>query len=218
MGSMPDDENTLYQLYTATVNMAIPVARLEVSGITHVAHTGTGEDVCMFTKLTASGAYMDKVASFGGEYQAGANASYTTGSAAVNYTFDGVHGFGDDEGVASPLKDDFEDVSFLGGESIDGTFTYNFFVNGTNPIFKLYFAEAEGENIIEPRYAMITNYKKEDGTAVTFEAGKIYRITKAELSDKNIVGDEEGNTLWGVEVTVVEAQWDIVNITADWAE
>ena len=113
-------------------------------------------------------------------------------------------------------------LSFLSEAVLAGPFTYNFFVNGTNPIFKLYFGTAVAADgadpVSQPRYAMITNYKKEDGTPVTFEAGKIYRITEAELSDKNILGDEGGNTLWGVEVTVVEAQWDIVNIEADWAE
>ena len=162
---------------------------------------------------------MDKVASFGGQYQFAQNeASYTNGSAAVNYTYDGIHGYSDEEGEASPLKDAIADQSFLGGETLVGPYTYNFFVNGTNPIFKLYFSEAEGEGVIEPRYAMITSYKDEAGDPVTFEAGHIYRIKDATLYDKNILGDEEGNTLWGVEVTVVEATWEIVDIEADWAE
>lgn len=221
-GATEADVNSVYQLYTATVKMAIPVARLEVSNIMHVTHAGPDAepaDVCMFTKLVASGAYMDKVASFGGQYQFAQNeASYTNGSAAVNYTYDGIHGYSDEEGEASPLKDAIADQSFLGGETLVGPYTYNFFVNGTNPIFKLYFSEAEGEGVIEPRYAMITSYTDEAGDPVTFEAGHIYRIKDATLYDKNILGDEEGNTLWGVEVTVVEATWEIVDIEADWAE
>ncbi len=38
------------------------------------------------------------------------------------------------------------------------------------------------------------------------------------MKDSNIIGDETGNTLIGVEVTVVEAKWDVKTIEADWAE
>lgn len=68
---------------------------------------------------------------------------------------------------------------------------------------------------------MITKYKEtaeNGGSEITkFEPGHIYRITGAQLSDQNIVGDESGNTLYGVEVTVEEATWTVETITADWA-
>ena len=44
------------------------------------------------------------------------------------------------------------------------------------------------------------------------------RITDVKLDDKNIIGDEEGNTLYGVDVTVKEAQWSIETITGQWEE
>lgn len=34
------------------------------------------------------------------------------------------------------------------------------------------------------------------------------------LKDSNIIGDEEGNALYGVDVTVTEAQWTVVDMTA----
>ena len=87
------------------------------------------------------------------------------------------------------------------------------------PLVKIYFANAtgNGEEVSTPRYAMIKTYNGE--STFNFEAGKIYRITKVELSDKNIIGDEEGNTQWGVDVTVVEAAWDVVDLNnATWVE
>ena len=221
-GAVSGDEDKTYQLYTAKVKMAIPVARLEVSNIMHVTHKGEPDDVCQYATLVANGTYMDNVAIVGGKYVE-ANSAYSTAGAAQDYSYNGTDGTGNE----SPLKDMIGTAeagqSFLSGETLAGPYTYNFFVNGSNPIFKLYFGTAvaaEGADpVSEPRYAMITKYKKEGSEeAVTFEAGKIYRITEAELTDKNILGDEGGNTLWGVEVTVVEAQWDIVNIEADWAE
>lgn len=66
---------------------------------------------------------------------------------------------------------------------------------------------------------MITSYKQTSGAPITkFEPGHIYRITSAKLTDENIIGDEGGNTLYGVEVTVVEAEWTVETIDADWAK
>lgn len=217
-GANEGDQNKTYQLYTATVKMAIPVARLEVSNIMHVKHAGEPDDVCQYATLIANGTYMDNIAYVGGTYDSESSV-YSKAGAGNDYSFDGQHG----TGTIAPLRDVIgEDAgqSFLDGQKLDGSFTYNFFVNGDNPIFKIYFGTAKGASdpVAQPRYAMITDYKDTEGKSVTFEAGKIYRITEATLLDKNILGDEGGNTLWGVEVTVVEAQWQIVDIKADWAE
>lgn len=91
-----------------------------------------------------------------------------------------------------------------------------------NPQFKIYFANAEGQDgvvVTSPRYAMITAYlDNETKEPILLQKGVIYRITSARLEDKHIIGDEGGNTLYGVEVTVVEASWDVKTIDAEWAE
>lgn len=211
------DDETVYQMYEASVVMAIPVARLEVSNIMHVEHAGEPDDVCIFTNLVADGAYMDGYTTVGGAYSESTH-KYSNGGEAGDFSFNGRNGTGDQ----SALRDVITLGSFKSGETLAGPFTYNFYANGTNPQFKIYFGTAEGTNIIEPRYAMITNYKKSTGDGnfepVTFENGKIYRILSATLKDKNIIGDEGGNTLYGVEVTVEEATWTVVDIEADWAE
>lgn len=213
-GAEEGDDTKVYEMYEATVTMAIPVARLEVSNITHVTHTGTSDDQCIYTVLKADGAYLDGYTTQGSKYT---DASFPNSEgAAKDFSFDGEHG----TGVESGLIDKFLDAeSFMSGNTLSGPFTYNFYANGTNPVFKLYFGTAKGTNIIEPRYAMVTKYL--DATTnepVTFENGHIYRILSATLSDKNIIGDEGGNTLFGVEVTVEEATWTLHTITAEWAE
>lgn len=212
-GAEKDDDAKVYEMYEASVTMAIPVARLEVSNITHVKHAGTEEDQCIYTELKADGAYLDGYTTQGSEYK-GTSFPNSVGIA-EDFSFDGIHGTGDKSGLIDELE---EPLSFMAEQTLAGPFTYNFYANGTNPVFKLYFGTAKGTNIIEPRYAMVTKYKDTEGNEVTFQNGHIYRILSATLYDKNIIGDEGGNTLFGVEVTVEEATWTLHTIEADWAE
>lgn len=241
-GATSDDESKTYQIYTATVQLDIPVARLEVSGIKHVTHTNTGDDKCLYSKLTIAGVYMD-------------NVKPTDGGTRTDYQFSAS---GTGSGAEAILKDAITDnTDFLDDSKVwpatatpAKAYAYNFYgptaaeiadaeqvtdnaetddvdealeaKQALNPKFKIYFSEAEGveggKPVTEPRYAMITNYKDKSGNSIILKNGTIYRITEAVLKDSNIIGDETGNTLIGVEVTVVEAKWDVKTIEADWAE
>lgn len=221
-----DDDKT-YQLYTATVNLKIPVARLEVSGIQH-AHTLPSAD-CQYATLTIDGVYLD-------------NVKATDEGQRKDYQFvkDGS-GTGDE----AILKDEIKDSpSFLDGSvwpqaiEIAQAYAFNFYgpseaeINAAgddqekkqalNPKFKIYFKNATAatgqDPVLAPRYAMITNYKDTEDQSIILENGHIYRIVEATLTDKNIIGDEGGNTLAAVEVTVVEASWTVQTIEADWAD
>lgn len=262
-GASDGDQNKVYQLYNAKVTMAIPVARLEVSGITHKSHPQEpeGEDECVYDKLTIKGVYMDNLYTKGGAYQenntlVGEDGFYKSvfanGTELADYCWkkkvepnDPNLGTGED----AILKDEITDGDNPGENFLQGgvtwpkpvlegepetskpkVFAYNFYPasnvgEGDNnlPKFKIYFDSSESVDATKPlpapRYAMITKYKTEGGAEIkAFEPGKIYRITSAELKDGNIIGDEGGNTLYGVEVTVKEAVWTPVKITADWAE
>lgn len=226
------DESTIYQIFTASVQMAIPVARLEVSGIKHIIAETHEADDCKYKTLTIAGVYLDNV------IPTGAGVTYSNGEFSCSngtpqdYCFEAGKGTGD----AAILKDAVEapeETNFLTANGVwpagSNAFGYNFFgVDGATklPQFKIYFSNSEpadGQTIPSgPRYAMITKYKKsdaEDGTEIIkFEPGHIYRITSATLNDKNILGDEGGNTLYGVEVTVTEAQWKVENIEGVWQD
>ena len=65
-GTTEENGGKTYEMYEARVEMNIPVARLEVSGITHKAHTGADGDVCKYSALTIDGIYLDKIKLTGG--------------------------------------------------------------------------------------------------------------------------------------------------------
>jgi len=220
-GAEEGDQNKTYQLYTASVNMAIPVARLEVSGITHVTHTGAPDDVCEYTTLTIAGAYMDNLYTKGGTYSE-TDDKYSDATVTQDYCWDedGDLGTGIDAVLKDAIPGEASARSFLTGTwpTEGDAFAYNFYAGSENPVFKIYFdtSVGSGDPRPAPRFAMVTKYVDADGDEVTFENGKIYRITKAELADGNIIGDEGGNTLYGVVVTVTEDTWSIVDIDAVW--
>lgn len=227
-GASEEDEVKTYQIYTASIKMAIPVARLEIGNITHVDHAEEGT-TCEYSNLTVKGTYMDHLYTAGGAYT-GNGAPSSVYSAATgnvsNYYWSAGIGQGDAEKI---LYTEYENsLTFIGDDAVaalpenNQVYAYNFYVGATAPMFKIYFDASEGSNVQEPRpaprFAMITKYTTDGTNEVTFEPGKIYRIKSATLDDKNIIGDEEGNTLYGVTVTVTEAEWSIVDIEANWAE
>lgn len=228
VGATEDDANKKYQMYKATVKLAIPVARLEVGNIKHVAHTGEGDDNCKYETLSIAGVYLDNVVPKGEgvKYENGAFSNAT--GTAVDYSFDGVNGTGQEAIFKDAIDEANKNFLTPGAQwptNEKKVFGYNFFGcdAAKMPKFKIYFSESASVNpdapLPAPRYAMITKYKNAEGAELTaFEPGKIYRITQAFLDDKNIIGDEGGNTMYGVTVTVEEAQWQPVNITADWQE
>lgn len=237
-GANSGDNNKTYQLYTASVQLAIPVARLEVSGIQHVItgehEVGTEDGNCAYKKLTIAGVYLDNV------YATGAGVTYASGAfpcatgAPTDYSYDGTNGTG--TGGLAILKDAVpaDESNFLTADqtwpkAAGQAYAYYFYgADGADklPKFKIYFSESESQNpaspLPAPRYAMITSYKQTaengGGQITKFEPGHIYRITGAKLTDENIIGDEGGNTLYGIEVTVEEATWTVKTIEADWAK
>lgn len=222
------DDNKTYQLYTAQVDLKIPVARLEVSGIHH-AHVLPDVD-CRYKQLTIDGVYLDNIkATDGGaraDYQFPENGSGTGGVAILKEAITGSPSFLDGSRWPAVSADGVKQAyafNFYGptAEEISAAGSDQDKKQALNPKFKIYFAQAVAADrkdpVLAPRYAMITNYKDKEGNSIILENGHIYRIIDAELTDNNIVGDEGGNTLAAVEVTVEEAVWAVETIEADWA-
>lgn len=215
-GNNTDDKDKNYQMYTANVTMKIPVARLEVSGI---AHKHSGSTSCEYKTLTIDGIYLDNVkAAGGGEFK--------------DYKFEG-DSEGSGENAILTYAIDAPDNNFMDTDKTwpgnNKVYAFNFYPGSNaaeNPVLKIYFANAEGVDTdhvkSSPRYAMITKYVAQNGGSgsegIVLEAGKVYRITNAYLDDKNIIGDEGGNTYYGVTVVVTEATWSVETITGIWAE
>ena len=206
-GKTQTSDGKKYEMYGATVQMNIPVARLEISGIKHV-HASEAKG-CKYKELSIDGIYLDKV-------------SPTLGVSAEDYSWPAVEG-----GAQLPIlrEEITTNTNFLMPNGIwpeaSKAYAFNFYPNkNQQPIVKIYFAKAtasdEANPVSQPRYAVIKSYNNDPH--FKFEAQKIYRITAVNLDDKNIIGDEEGNTLYGVDVTVTEAQWSVVDITGEWQE
>lgn len=222
-GAVEGDDKKTYQMYSAEIKMEIPVARLEVSGITHIEHPEGSS--CKFKTLTIDGVYMDCL------YETGSATSTTNYYWGTNASTGLPIGIGTKEAI---LKDEINlGVSFLktaGAASAPmfpseagKVYAFNFYPGEQNPIFKIYFAQAEAADnaspILQPRYAMISKYKASaDATEeLKMEAGKIYRIKSAKLDDGNIIENEDGGDLvYGLTVTVEEATWEVVDIVAEW--
>ena len=214
MGLDSDDVGTTYPVYTATVELKIPVARLEVGPISHTNPCNS----CIFSTLTINGVYMD-------------NIMPTDGGSLTDYQFLAT---GSGTGEQAILRDEVNGStgsSFLAGAEFpaaDQVYAYNFYAgdsDSSNPKFKIYFGTAEGSNgqaVASPRYAMINNYYAADDvsmtTPITLQNGHIYQIKDVVLADENIIPDENGNTAYAIDVTVVEAAWTVETINASWAE
>ena len=208
------DVNKNYTIYTATVNLEIPVARLEVSGITHVDHSGAA---CKFKDLKITGVYMD-------------NIRMTSDDACGNYRFPGDATGGSE--TDSPLSEAIDPAeSFVAGtywphdvaSVTTPVFGYNFYSTEAgkieeNPSFKIRFTYSDETGTVtnQTRYAYITKYLK-GGEEIALQNGHIYKIESAEITDDNLVPGEDGEDLYAVTVTVVEATWTVDVITAEWA-
>lgn len=219
--------------YSASVTMAIPVARLEVGAIDF-----TGSE---FQKLQVAGVYLDNLRTVGGSYSANGFSANATPQIKDYYFKVSETKYGEDTDNAERAEEAKELPYVLGDEvSIDlatantsSYYAYNFYgatpgsvePNSTystdfdnNPHFKICFSAAQLNNEANaiPRYAMITKYKK-DNDYIALENGKIYQVTAANLLDANIVDDEDGVAVaYELEVTVQEASWQIVPVTGEW--
>ena len=231
-GAQAGDQNKNFDMYEATVSLQIPVARLEVSGLTYVDHQ---DGACKFEDLKICGVYLDHVRP-------------GDGADPENYKFPSDANGGPDSEEDALLYDEING-GLSGGDLFTSTvswptdankttpvFAYNFYAPAANdatitsvdknvsiaqnPHFKVVFSYTDNSTAVSTtkyRYAMITAYKEGDNYIV-MRKGRIYKITGAQISDDAIIPDEEGNTTYGVEVTVKEAVWEVHTITGEWVE
>lgn len=200
-----------YKMYEdVTVNLEIPVARLEVSGIKHVDEG----NACIYSALSFDAIYLDHVkATKGAENMT--NYVYPAAEGSMPALIDEITAPNNDFKAAGAV--------WPAVETPAKAYVYHFFPNNANemPLLKLCFKNADradGTVINEPRYAIVKTFNGR--TDFEFKAGVIYRITDVQIADKNIGPNEEhqDEDVYAVDVTVVEAAWDIENLEAEWQE
>lgn len=211
------DVKNNYVMYAATVELKIPVARLEVSGLKHIHEPGSE---CIFEgkELEVLGVYLD-------------NLKLTDGAECSELRFPGDGSAGTNDVAETPLYTQFESpVNFLSGQELPGNgnvYGYNFYAGSSsdeNPEFKVLLrvteqvvAGEETKKQTSTRYAIINKYKDSEKKEIVLEKGHIYKITDAIVtSDGPIQPGEDGEDKYAIEVTVEEAEWDVDVVTAVW--
>lgn len=210
------NEGTNYQMYTTTVNLEIPVARLEVSVKRTSASTA-------FSELDLKGVYLDNIKPTDGgtftnyKHPADNSTTVTGQTLAILYdTHEPVIDFTAANAIAPALN--VYSYNFYGWDGDPATqAAYN------NPQVKLYFsnvvAAVDQPAVPVNQYAIIKKFKNSSDEEITLQNGKIYYIKDINLIDTNVGPVESGDQLeYAVEVTVVEAQWTVALTTGEWAQ
>ena len=181
--------NTTYELYEANVDLEIPVARVEISGIQHVdegnecEYSALNLDNYTISNLPASVAYANAAfpaAKGEGNWVETINVDFMTLNTPYPTTEGNVYG-------CYILPTQAPMLQFILTGTIDG-----YVENGT-------------------RYATVKEINGTPAEDFAFEAGKIYRITDVKISDKDMGSDAEGNTQISLSINVTVDGWDVVD-------
>ena len=191
-GNDGGEEGMSYSNYVATVNVRIPVARLEMGGIQHVV----GEGGPLFNNLTFLSVEV-RNATVAGEYSEGYSVFEAVGENVQSLTDEVNENFL--EGVVFPTT---------------GCYVYNFFVSADKqPEVAFNFSTLNGEETVN-LYAVVDHFVDGDGSEIAnFEAGKIYQIKKIEIEDSDLSTDPSGEDAISVTVTVTVHDWKIVSMS-----
>lgn len=185
--------NTTYELYKADVTLEIPVARLEVSGIQHVDEG----DECEYSALSLDNYTVKGLP----ETVTYANAEFAAASGDKFY------------------KETIGVENFLTGESYPTTEgnVYGCYILPTKaPMLQFVLTGTiDGYVTGGARYATVKTINGTPYEDFSFDAGKIYRITDVQISDKDMGSDEEGNTQVSLSINVTVNDWDVVDTTVE---
>ncbi|WP_099294114.1 hypothetical protein [Butyricimonas sp. Marseille-P3923] len=208
-----------YDLYKTTVTVKPIVARIEASGIKLMQ---TKNPSLSATTETSKYATLN----FAGIFLNGYCENGTLANNIVTASNPQVIESDDAETVLTAAKAlSMGDFLETPATIFDATFpttekcyAYNFFVNADNnkPIITLAFTDAtlKAGSCSPIRFAVVSKYNGKEN--FKFEAGKLYRITKLEVTDENITGDITGNTSIAVNATIVVEPWVIQDVTVEW--
>lgn len=185
-------EGMSYSNYVATVNVRIPVARLEMGGIQHVV----GEGGSLFNNLTFLSVEV-RNATVAGAYSEDNSVFEAVGESVQNLT-DEVNADFLADGAVFPTT---------------GCYVYNFFVSADKqPEVAFNFSTLNGEETVK-LYGVVDHFVGTDSQPITaFEAGKIYQIKTIEIEDSDLSTDPSGEDAISVTVTVEVKDWEIVSM------
>lgn len=184
-----------YDMYTADVEAKIPVARVELFGITHKAHVGAE---CEYKELQFESIDFLKVAN-------SATFPYTEATGKVNL---------DSEVIDSDFL--AENVKFPATKG--DVYAFNMFTCMPQLRFSFTGSLKDPNSGIpdgSPRYAFVKSFNVNGTPVEKLEAGKIYQVKSIEIADEDYTSDPEGNTLIGVIVNVTVQNWELKETTVE---
>ena len=195
-------------MYSASLTMRVPFARIEFT-------VKRSADASGFTTLDLGGVYLDNLLA------SGSAISPTYYKHPSDDSFEGFTTTATGDDALTGLYDTPTSAfSFLAAgitaPSESTVYAYNIFpASGSDmPIIKVWFNNAtDTPSVLPYQYAIIDTYTGLSG----FEAGKIYKINAAALTDDNILPTEDGTDAeFGVNVTVTQAAWTVETVAATW--
>ena len=200
------DEETKAKIFKTESDIILTprMARIEMSGIKHIDEAAG----CLFSALTFDGLYLNGAIA----EEKGTAVNYKTWAEAQNGLLDITVG----ESFLTP-------GAVWPAADLNKCYAMNFFpAEAGFPYLTLAFsgaAAADPSASLEPlRYAVVKSYKNAQGAPIEkFEAGKIYRITKLEVADKNITDTTDPTVEEiAIQATVQVAAWTIEDTTVEW--
>ncbi len=200
------DEQTQAKIFKTQSDIILNprMARIEMSGIKHIDEA----EGCLFSALKFDGLYLNDAIAV----EKGNAVNYKTWAEAQNGLLDIAVG----ESFLTP-------GAVWPAADLNKCYAMNFFpAEAGFPYLTLAFSEAAATDpsaSLEPlRYAVVKSYKNAQGAPIEkFEAGKIYRITKLEVADKNITDTTDPTVEEiAIQATVQVAEWTIEDTTVEW--
>jgi len=205
-GTDKEDGNTMY---TATVELATMLSRIELSG--NLTCTNLGNSAYSKLALTHIGLN-------------GVHQQFTLGGKPVgNELYDKTNQGGYPVSVPACFYDETDgpEITTTAETALLAGYGYNVLGQPKEMLLKFNTEfkspVAEGFIVYNPAYLKITGLKTEKGE-VTMEPGKIYQITDLEFTEEDLTDLDPGEPTICVTATVKVKNWDIVKVEPEYGK
>ena len=197
-------------MYTATVELATMLSRIELSG--NLTCTNLG--VSAYSKLVLTHIGLN-----------GVHQQFTLGGKPVgNELYDKTNQGGYPVSVPACFYDETSgpEITTTAETALLAGYGYNVLGQPKEMLLKFdtefKSPVTEGFIVYDPAYLKITGLKTAEGGKVTMEAGKIYQITDLEFTEEDLTDLDPGEPTICVTATVKVKDWEIVPVKPEYGE
>ena len=201
------DGNTMY---TATVELATMLSRIELNGNLKCSNLGNSA----YSKLALTHIGLN-----------GVHQQFTLGGAQVgDELYDKTNQGGYPVDVPACFYDETSgpEITTTAETALLAGYGYNVLGQPKEMLLKFdtefKSTVAEGFIVYDPAYLKITGLKTKEGGKVTMEAGKIYQITDLEFTEEDLTDLDPGEPTICVTATVKVKDWEIVPVEPEYGK